>query len=153
MAKKNEVAKIECTPSDISKAVQNSYYWLNAKRPKGEEEIAERLNMFFEHVIETGERPTVEKLSLCLGISNTTFRGWENGDMGYLVAEMLKRAKQMIASMDAELVQDYKIPPVIYIFRAKNFYGMKDVVEYTDSKEDKGESESELIKKALELPD
>ena len=28
--------------------------------------------------------------------------------------------------MDAELAQEGKIQPVVYMFRAKNYYGMKD---------------------------
>ena len=39
---------------------------------------------------------------------------------------MIKRAKEILAAMDAELVSRNKIPQVTYIFRAKNFFGMKD---------------------------
>jgi hypothetical protein len=39
---------------------------------------------------------------------------------------MIKNAKQIIAGIDAKLAAEGKIPQVVYIFRAKNFYGMKD---------------------------
>ena len=39
---------------------------------------------------------------------------------------MIKQAKEMLAAMDADLVSNNKIPQVTYIFRAKNFFGMKD---------------------------
>ena len=44
-------------------------------------------------------------------------------------ANILKKAKNLIASMDAELAQEGKIQPVVYMFRAKNFYGMTDKQE------------------------
>ena len=40
---------------------------------------------------------------------------------------MIKKAKQILANIDAELVLSRKIPETTYIFRSKNFYGMKDV--------------------------
>lgn len=44
---------------------------------------------------------------------------------------MVKKAKQILASIDAELVSSGKIPQVVYIFRAKNFYQMSDQQEIT----------------------
>ena len=43
---------------------------------------------------------------------------------------MIKKAKEILASLDAELVSRGKIPQITYIFRAKNFFGMKDVQDY-----------------------
>lgn len=37
-----------------------------------------------------------------------------------------KKAKEILAGIDAKLVSMGKIPQVTYIFRAKNFFGMKD---------------------------
>ena len=42
---------------------------------------------------------------------------------------MIKRAKEIMAAIDAELVSNNKIPQVTYIFRAKNFYQMADKSE------------------------
>jgi hypothetical protein len=44
-------------------------------------------------------------------------------------ANIIKKAKNIIASLDAELAQEGKIQPVVYMFRAKNFYGMQDKQE------------------------
>lgn len=41
----------------------------------------------------------------------------------------MKKAKDYIATYDAEMVANGKIPAPVYIFRSKNFYGMKDVQE------------------------
>lgn len=37
-----------------------------------------------------------------------------------------KKGKEILAGIDAKLVSMGKIPQVTYIFRAKNFFGMKD---------------------------
>ena len=42
---------------------------------------------------------------------------------------MIQQAKGIIAECDAQLAQHGKIPQVVYIFRAKNFHGMRDQVE------------------------
>ena len=41
-------------------------------------------------------------------------------------AGLIKRAKHVLAAIDADLVLKGMINPVAYIFRAKNYYGMKD---------------------------
>lgn len=48
---------------------------------------------------------------------------------------MLKRAKAIISTMDAELAMTGKIQPVVYIFRSKNFYGMRDQVDISATNE------------------
>ena len=42
---------------------------------------------------------------------------------------IVKKAKDYIATYDAEMVHQGKIPAPVYIFRSKNYYGMKDVQE------------------------
>jgi hypothetical protein len=43
---------------------------------------------------------------------------------------LIKKAKELLASFDAKMVQEGKINPVTYIFRAKNYFGLKDQQEY-----------------------
>ena len=43
---------------------------------------------------------------------------------------LIKKAKEFLASFDAKLVQENKVNPVTYIFRARNYFGLKDQVEY-----------------------
>lgn len=99
------------------------------------EKLCERINQFFETCAATQQLPTVEKLALAIGVVAQTLRDWEHRKEGaysksYWVTEetslIIKKAKQMIASMDAELALEGKIQAIVYIFRAKNFYGMKD---------------------------
>ena len=97
--------------------------------PKTEEELCERLNWFFQTCQETNQLPTVEKMCLALSMPRSTVFDWESGNtrgLGPATSDILKKAKNLIASLDAELAQEGKIQPVVYMFRAKNYYGMKD---------------------------
>jgi hypothetical protein len=93
---------------------------------KTDEECVERLADFFMRYAEAGGLPTVEKMCLCLGADYSTVYDWQNGSKGETRANILKRAKAILASIDADLVLKGMINPVAYIFRAKNYYGMKD---------------------------
>lgn len=116
--------------NDIAETVSNAYYWFNFPKVKDDEEVAERLNMFFAHCAETGELPTVEKMCLSLGSYYHEVNRWQREDGASPErAEMIRKAKEIIAAMDAELASKQKISPVVYIFRSKNFYGMRDQVE------------------------
>lgn len=124
-------ASIEATTSatseDIKEITSNILYWYGKKLVQSDDECAERLNEFFTRINQTGEIPTVEKMCLALGTVRQVVWQWENG-MGcsHARTDMIKKSKEILAAMDAELVSRGKIPQVTYIFRAKNFFGMKD---------------------------
>lgn len=117
-------------PADaIRNAVSASLYWSKMSPVKTDDECAERLNFFFEKIIELGHYPTIEKLALALGVAVNTVSAWEHGSLGLTRMGMVKKAKQMIADLDAQLAAQQKISPVVYIFRAKNYYGLQDQVK------------------------
>ena len=118
------------TKAEIGKIIGDNVRWLNYEIPKTDEEFAERLNEFFVVCNETNSYPTVEKMALALGTVRQTLWRWEQGD-GSTPArkDMIKKAKQILAGIDADLVQSGKIPQITYIFRAKNFFDMADKTE------------------------
>ena len=112
---------------EISQAIWESYQYFKRPIVKSDEECAERLNDYFRQCNETGQIPTVEDMSLALGTVRRTVWDWENGiGCSSERAHMIKKAKEILAGIDAKLVSMGKIPQVTYIFRAKNFFGMKD---------------------------
>lgn len=114
-------------PSEISSMLRSVYRWYGRPLVRTDEECAERLNEFFQVISEAGELPTVEKMALALGTTHSSIWDWENGRSCSAARQaMIKQAKELLAAMDAELVSRNKIPQVTYIFRAKNFFGMKD---------------------------
>lgn len=120
-----------CEPGEISKILSNTLYWYNRDIVKTDEECVERLNEYFKRIIENDEIPTVEKMCLALGTTRKTVWEWEQGTLGAARSNIIKKAKDISASLDAELVSQGRIPQITYIFRAKNFFGMKDNQEMT----------------------
>lgn len=116
----------------VAKAVENNLVFFNKgvyEKVTSDEELCERLNWFFTECARTRQIPNIEKMSNALGYHNRTILDWENGRLkGFspVTGEIIKQAKQILASIDAELAQEGKSQPVVYMFRAKNYYGMKD---------------------------
>ena len=71
-------------------------------------------------------------MCLALGYPRETIWKWETGREGSTPfrSNIIKKAKELIAAYDANLVAEGKLNPVTYIFRSKNYYGMKDQQEH-----------------------
>ena len=117
------------TKDEMQTMIGNVLYWYKRDMVKSDDECADRLNEFFQRIHQTGEIPTVEKMCLSLGAVRSVVWEWENGSKGKTRANIIKKAKEILAALDAEMVQNNKIPQVTYIFRAKNFYHMADKTE------------------------
>lgn len=116
----------------ISETVRRVHIWSKAEPCNSDEEVAERLNEFFEKCADNGEVPTVEKLGLALGVSRMTLCNWRKGTFcSELRQGLIERAYQEMHAIESELALSGKIDRVVYIFRAKNFFGMRDQAELT----------------------
>ena len=123
---KERVEKTE-KKEEISRIVNESFQYFPRKRALTNEEIAERLNGYFQQCVNEGQIPTVEDLALSLGTTRQNLLIWEHEvQKNPERAEMIQKAKEVLAGIDAKLVSEGKIPQVSYIFRAKNYFGMKD---------------------------
>ena len=115
------------SPGDISRAIMAATRYLKADPVRDDDECAERINKYFADCAANGEIPKIENLSLCLGTTRQNVWNWANGtNCSAVRTRMIQRAKDILSAIDAELVATGKIPQVVYIFRAKNFYDMKD---------------------------
>ena len=101
---------------------------LNTGRCTTSQELAERFDKLFEVCLENGFIPVVEALALCSGINRRDIWEIENGlsHKGDGMGDVIKEAKDFIATMEAELARDGEINSTVYIFRAKNYFGMSD---------------------------
>ena len=145
-------------PEVVRAALGSVLYWYKrgCDKPKTDEEIEQRVIEYLGECYTTGQRLTVEKLALALGIARQTLFEWENGkSCSKRVTDIIKRAKGTIAAYDADMVTSGKMNPVPYIFRAKNYYGMKDqqdvVIEPKQGITD--QTADEIAEKYVELPD
>jgi len=115
--------------SEIGKFINDSYRWFNYPLVTSDEECVERLNEFFRVCNETNTFPLVENMALALGTVRKTVWDWEQGKLGVVRQNIIKKAKEIMGGIDANLVQAGKIPQITYIFRSKNYYGLKDTQE------------------------
>lgn len=116
----------------ISTIMRNNLVFYKLPRVKDDDELAERLEYFFEICMETGQIPTVEKMSLAIGYGYQALWAWEAKvePCSARRFDLIKSAKRLLSSIDAELAVTGKINPIVYIFRAKNYFGMKDTQEH-----------------------
>ena len=115
---------------EISRIINESVQYFNRKPAKTAEEIAERLNEYFAECYEKGQIPTVEDMALALGTNRRRLWDWEQQvSKNPERANLIHQAKEVLAAIDAKLVTEGKIPQVTYIFRAKNYFGLRDVSE------------------------
>lgn len=152
---KSASVELHCkaSPEVVSEILADNLHWFNYKAVKTDEECLDRLVEFFDYYAKSGGIPTVEKMCLSLGVATQTVWEWQQGSKGKDRMEMIKRAKNLIASFDADLAIRGLINPVVYIFRGKNYYGMKDQQElsvtHTARIED-GMSQEEIRRRLLE---
>lgn len=112
---------------DISRCLRNCLAFYDMPIVQSDDECRERLYWFFDTCEKTGQLPTVEKMIMALGTIKQTVWNWEQGiGCSQVRMDMIKKAKEFIASFESEMVTEGKINPVVYIFRAKNYFGMKD---------------------------
>lgn len=104
---------------------------LDTGRIKSEEEMEERIQQLFDLCYQTGNMPTYESIAVACGIPSRTFYDMKvakcEGYEGF--SRIIKKAKDQVAMIEAAMVRDGKIPPALWIFRSKNYLGMKDQVQ------------------------
>lgn len=115
------------TDEDIIAVVSDAKSLLNMPKVESDEECEQRISGYFQHCIDNSSLPTWEGLALYLGIVRKTLWEWSNGNGCSTVRRnMVRKAKEALANVDAALASRGKIQPVVYIFRAKNFFDMRD---------------------------
>jgi len=111
----------------ISKLLTEALDAYSQPKVKSDEELAERWNQYFRMCAESGQIPTVEEMAMYSGYSQATVWDWENGrrkGFSSQTAELVKKAKEYLKMFDAKLVISGKVNPIVYFFRAKNYYGL-----------------------------
>lgn len=128
--------------------------YFNVPKVHGDKEFTERTEQYFMRCVERGIKPTVEEWAMALGVHRQTIWDWETGKNRSVSSDVVKRAKEVLSAFDAKAVTEGKMFPTTYIFRSKNYYGLKDqqdVVVTPNQLETR--AKEELIEAAAELPD
>lgn len=107
-------------------------------RPQTDEECEERIEQFFRFCADHNYRPGIESLATALGTTRQNLNLWENGvHCSQERAEMIKQAKQIVATFIEAASLNGKINPVSAIFYSKNWFGYSDKYEMTNTPADK----------------
>ena len=154
-AKKNNLrspanAESACTASrsEILSMVQNALVLYNRPHAVTDEDVCEAFNWYFQEYLPNHTAfPTIEGLGLSCGVNRSTLEAWARGEYqsSPMRSAIAQKGIAILAEMDAQLVQNGKIPQIVYIFRSKNFYGMQDAVKVEHI------SQKEQIQSAEEL--
>lgn len=133
-------------PKDVSSVMKVNNLlrnWGRVSRPKTDDEVEQRIDEYLQYCELAGVRPTVEGMGLALGHARGVISKWRNGkECSMRRMEMINYAYDFMASFDADMVINNKMPPVPYIFRSKNYYGLRDQTELVVSPMDSSSAKS-----------
>lgn len=136
------------TPEDFAesnKAILELLYEASLPKVQSDEELYTRFVEYFQRCAQSSRIPTIEEAMLCTGYSWIMLQKCRAGDRRFSwstpqTPEIIEWAVELCKTYDAKMVMAGKLPQVPYIFRSKNFYGMRDQVDQvvvqvnTDSK-------------------
>lgn len=120
-------AQPSATPAEIGQLVgiMDNMRKLPPVSKREPEKVEERLNYYFQYCTDNGVKPSVEGMSLCLGVSRQSLWEWEN-DTGSKSGQLVARAKELINSLLTTWTMNGKINAVYTIWLQKNNSGYSD---------------------------
>lgn len=126
---------LKVATGDLTTFIQNMVDLKRLPAIKTDEELEQRINLYFDWCIQNDIRPGVEGMALACGVDRRTLWDWEtaNSWKNSRRAEIVKRAKQIISCSLEQLIMQNKINVVGGIFMMKNHFGYTDKseVEYS----------------------
>lgn len=116
----------EVRRTQISEAISSSLQFL-AEPAKTDDEVKERINVYFAKCESQALPPSIEGLCLCLGITTEEGKAWSKGET--ITKDRYRiwhTALTVLEDVDQKLVTLGYLPQVQYIWRSKNFYNMRE---------------------------
>lgn len=117
--------------NDVRRVGYNLLKWYKMPQAVDDDEIEERLYQYIVETLDAGELLTVETMCLAMGYDHKTVREWILGrGCSARRSKLVQKAMSILSSFESQLVTEGKINTTAYIFRAKNYFGMRDQVEH-----------------------
>lgn len=130
----NQVYKESMTGNELyANTIRNMMEFYKQEPVLNDNELCDRLVWYFSRCADTGQLITFEKMCIAMGYEKAWLSDIISGRRSGFspdTAKILKKATEFVASCDGELALQSKIQPVVYMFRAKNFYDMADKQEH-----------------------
>lgn len=113
--------------------VSKSFEKLEEKRKNKSQQIfnnysecMEEIESYFKLCDQYDIIPTIASLSLYLGVNRDTIYTMANNPKTYVCSDILKTAIATCQAYHENAFMSGEVPPVAFIFYAKNYYNMKD---------------------------
>lgn len=139
----------------VSRLLSETAAAYHQRRVENDEQLKQRLDQYFTLCQQEAIIPTVEEMYLYTGYSRQWGTAVRSGRLrGFSVntKHILDRACEIMAAFDAKLVMTGRMNNVTYIFRSKNYHGMRDeqnvVIEAT-SENEREQSAEEIARRYL----
>lgn len=142
--------------------LQNISGFIKMPRVASNAELMARIQDYFDYCVGRQVVPTWEALGLYCGYTRSTLFDWSTGrrkgfsdlEAGLTTADIIQKAREILAAFDATMVAAGKMPAVPYIFRGCNYYSLQNKTT-VDFEPDRGSlrapmTQEEIIKN---LPD
>jgi hypothetical protein len=131
---KAEEWKLHTEPGELGQMIQNAMaiYNLPDIDTNNEEQVRERIGVYFKLCAEREMKPSVSGMAMALGVDRMTLWKWVNGAVPSkpkAVIDTVKKAYHILNFMIEEYMQNGKINPVSGIFLMKNNFGYRDQSE------------------------
>lgn len=131
---KAEEWKLHTEPGELGQMIQNAMaiYNLPEIDTNNEEQVRERIGVYFKLCAEREMKPSVSGMAMALGVDRMTLWKWVNGATPSKpkgVIDTVKKAYHILNFMIEEYMQNGKINPVSGIFLMKNNFGYRDQTE------------------------
>ena len=121
-------------PAAVQQIVSSLKELHDMGRPQTDEEVANRINDYFEFCERSSIRPGIESLCMALHISRTTLFRWNNGEnCSQYKQELIQSARSFIGAFLEQAMLGGKISPPSGIFLMKNRLSYKDQISIEDS--------------------
>lgn len=124
----------DIAPGEVKQLVTSLKQLHDMGKPKTDNEVAERVDLFFNFCQASSVRPGIESLCLALHISRTTLYRWSNGeDCSEYRQEIIQSAKGFIGAFLEQAMLGGKISPPSGIFLMKNWLSYKDAISVEEA--------------------
>lgn len=136
MAKNNypQAGLDEIEPGTVQQIVTSLKELHDLGRPKTDDEVAKRIDDYFDFCQRSSIRPGIESLCMSLHISRTTLFRWNNGDdCSSYRQELIQSAKSFIGAFLEQAMLGGKISPPSGIFLMKNWLSYKDAISIEEA--------------------
>lgn len=149
--------ELQAVPAEKMRYIASSLNELNCMgRVQTDQDVADRIDAYFQLCADRGMRPGIESLSLALGVDRTTVYRWRKG-LGCSPERerTIKQATQYIFAFLESLGLSGQLNPASYIWTTKQWMNYKEGQGFSESvpQGEKKEIDSRKILEELGIDD